>query len=239
MSDYRYNAQMNTLRKVADELGVVMYMPNYHRDKGDKNTVLFYLKEDHDYNERVDKEYPNLSQSTRDEMYRHYFWSFSNTDRNGELSYDFANHGRLDLRGTDYAMRLTSAVELAYYRRLQNVYIRTKDGVLSLNEADDFYNDQNRLIIRKFFECYQNAWVGKFNEYDFERAEKIANGTEKPLKKYEGNFIHNSEIDFIVNRDDDVLNSLIREYQLRKDGNGCDEIYDRIEIIGGIVFLWK
>lgn len=238
MSDYRYNAEMNVLRKVADELGVVMYFPNYHRAKGDKNTVLFYFKEDHDYNERVDKEYPGLSQSTRDEMYRHYFWSFSNTDRNGELSYDYANHGSIDLLCLDWRKRLTSAVELAYYRRLQNTYIRTKGGVLSMNEADDFYNDQNRLIIRKYFECYQNAWVGKFNEYDIDRRKDIAEGRTDALTKYNGEFVYNGQFDFIVRDNDKKLNALIRDRLMRKD-NDQDKIFDRIEILGGIVFLWK
>lgn len=238
MSDYRYNAQMNVLRKVSNELGVVMYMPNYHRHKGDKNTVLFYLKEDHAYNERVDKKYSELSQSTRNEMYRHYFWSFSNTDRNDELSYDYANHGSIDLRELDYAIRLTSAVELAYYRRLQNIYIRTKGGVLSIDEADDFYNDQNRLIIRKYFECYQNVWVGKFNEYDIDKQNDIAEGRTDALTKYNGEFVYNGQFDFIVRDNDKELNALVRERLMRKD-NYQDKIFDRIENLGGIVFLWK
>lgn len=51
--DYMY--QQALLRKIAYDLGVVCFYPNYHGEKGDKNTVLFYTKEDEAFNRELEK----------------------------------------------------------------------------------------------------------------------------------------------------------------------------------------
>lgn len=87
-----YERQQRYLNEIAQKLGVVCYRPNYHAKSGDKNTVLLYTKENHEYNSKL----PDWASN---EEYRPYFWSFENTDANGIESYQFANHGRIDLRG--------------------------------------------------------------------------------------------------------------------------------------------
>ena len=105
-SEYlRYSAVMEYIEALATKLGVVMYYPNYHGKRGDKNTVLFYTKEDDKHNRMVDKQTMQYSASAAKDshvtdekyIYRDAFFTFENSDPNGFLSYDYANHGRIRL----------------------------------------------------------------------------------------------------------------------------------------------
>ncbi|MDE6021481.1 MAG: hypothetical protein K2H01_10875, partial [Ruminococcus sp.] len=46
--DSRYKEQQKVLLKVANQLGVVYFKPDYHAKNNDCNTVLFYFKKDYD-----------------------------------------------------------------------------------------------------------------------------------------------------------------------------------------------
>ena len=62
-TDVWYTQQQKTLDEIADKLGVVAYRPNYQGAEGDKNTVLFYLKEDEAHNRKVDRQPVRYSRS--------------------------------------------------------------------------------------------------------------------------------------------------------------------------------
>lgn len=110
-----YRMQMQVLSRIAQELGVVLYKPDYHRKSGDKNTVLFYTKDDSRHNHQVDREPTHYSASEAKDLarrlghpvddryvYRDYFWWFENSDQNGQFNYEFANYGAIDLRDTSH-----------------------------------------------------------------------------------------------------------------------------------------
>ena len=111
---FRYIEQQKIIDNYAISLGSVAFRPDYHRAKGDKNTVLVYTKDDEAHNREVDLLSKNYVVYTRAEandrpypiddkfVYRDPYWTFENTDVNGFLDYGFANFGKLDLRGPDW-----------------------------------------------------------------------------------------------------------------------------------------
>lgn len=101
-----YKSQQQYLNEIAEKLGAVCFRPDYHAKSGDKNTVLLYTQENHDYNSKL----PEWSSNAD---YRPYFWSFENTDANGFESYEFANHGRIDLRGLKVKETLEAEIKKA------------------------------------------------------------------------------------------------------------------------------
>lgn len=62
-TDVWYTQQQKALDEIAAKLGVVAYRPDYHRWSGDKNTVLFYTKEDAKHNRKVDRQPIRYSRS--------------------------------------------------------------------------------------------------------------------------------------------------------------------------------
>ena len=95
-ADVWYTQQQKTLDEIAEKLGVVAYRPSYHGAERDKNTVLFYLKEDEEHNREVDRQPVRYSRSEAKDrgvnvnsecVYRDHFWSFENSDANGPVSY--------------------------------------------------------------------------------------------------------------------------------------------------------
>ena len=62
-NNIRYKEQQAALNQIASELGVVAYRPDYHGKVRDKNTVLFYTKEDEAHNRKVDLEPTHYTQS--------------------------------------------------------------------------------------------------------------------------------------------------------------------------------
>ena len=121
--DYRYSEQQQYLRELASEFGVVYFRPNYHGAAGDKNTVMFYTPENHAHNEEVDRRCAKdgwNAYSSQDEarlygcenpdyFYFQAFWSFENSDINGHYDLDFANFGKIDLRGLHWKKNLRAA----------------------------------------------------------------------------------------------------------------------------------
>ena len=119
----RYSAQQQYINEIAESIGCVAFRPNYHGDERDGNTVLIYTREDNEHNLQVEEQptYYNGEEEARmygctDERYylRPYFWSFANTDVNGRITLDFANFGRLDLRGLYWKRVIYDAIMRAY-----------------------------------------------------------------------------------------------------------------------------
>ena len=90
------------VKDVAAELGVVPYFPP-GEEIDRKTNILFFTREDALFNEEVDKKYGGPYAPNSE--YRLQFWEMENTDANGELSNDFANHGAIDLRGQESEVR--------------------------------------------------------------------------------------------------------------------------------------
>ena len=235
---FKYRQQMQFLKELANELGVVMFRPSYHAQTGDCNTVLFYFKEDDEYNRKVDRENPGLSLETKNQMYRRQFFSFANTDCNGLFSHDFANFGRIDLRPLHWQPVLRGAFELAYYGALQNRYIASVGGILSLHEADDEYNDFNRKIISAFKKLHPRACKGSVNFYGDTRQD-LLEAKVLALTEYDGGMVYNFGCDFIVPEFDERLNELIKAWNLENKVAKVEEILDRVKHLGGLNLIWR
>lgn len=105
--DTRYKRQQKLLNQIAEELGVVAYRPDYHAQDRDCNTVLFYTKEDAEFNRDLEIIGDSFT------PYKQQFWWFQNTDKNGWYDLDFANHGTIDLRPLDTYNILRQQIEKA------------------------------------------------------------------------------------------------------------------------------
>ena len=156
-ADVWYTQQQKTLDEIAEKLGVVAYRPSYHGAERDKNTVLFYLKEDEEHNREVDRQPVRYSRSEAKDrgvnvnsecVYRDHFWSFENSDANGQLDMGWANNGKLNLRSLDWKTKLEGSITFAFARKMQFDYIRSTGGYLEPREADATYNDWNREQLR-------------------------------------------------------------------------------------------
>lgn len=235
---FKYREQMQFLRELAEELGVVMFLPEYHAKTRDCNTVLFYFKEDAEYNRKVDKEAPPGFPPSND-MYRRQYWSFENTDCNGWFSHDFANFGRIDLRGLCWQERLGGAFRLAYYRAYQNRYTAASGGVFALREADDTYNDLNRNIIEAFRQFHGGtAFIGSVNYYDEDR-QKIIAGEMNAIRPTAGELVYNFGCDFIIPKFDAGLNEMVRDFNKGPaTAQKATDIMKLVEKLGGISFIW-
>lgn len=122
----QYIAQQEALHRIASELGLIMYYPDYHGKPRDPFTVLFYTKEDAAHNTAVDKEFIRYSRSEASDLmrawkqtiddkyiYRDYVWCFQNTDINGLLSLDFANFGTIRLTDSNWHNTVRDAITTA------------------------------------------------------------------------------------------------------------------------------
>ena len=105
----QYSIQQQALREICYDLGLKIFYPDYHQKRGDKNTVLLYLKEDFDYNADLDKQEKKLGYLPGE--YKQAVCYLENTDCNGRLDMKFMNHGRLDLRGLDWKDKLREYIE--------------------------------------------------------------------------------------------------------------------------------
>ena len=250
--DPRYTEQQEFLDEVAKELGVVAYRPDYHADKRDCNTVLFYTKPDAEWNQMVDLKETRYTMAEAEDLnhrwngveipadcvYRNYFWSFENTDVNGYEDYQFANRGRIDLRGRDWKERLEGHIWLALARKNIREHVRSAGGWFGIREADDELNDMNRDIICALRDAYGQAYMGNINYYD-EQRKRIVEGKESVFEEYTGQTVYTATVDFVVPVADEKLEELIREWN-RKYGPGLvDKIVSRVERIGGELLIWS
>ena len=176
--DSRYGQQQNLINEIASQLGCVAFRPSYHGLHRDGNTVLLYMPEDDAHNRAVDKFYEEhhlgVPYSSEDEArmygctdeqyyYRPYFWSFENTDANKTLSLEYANRGKIDLRGLKWKERLEGEISLAYYRELQLQYAMACGGWYSIPQADKKFNNMSRQIIGAFNKAHQGCFLGSYN----------------------------------------------------------------------------
>lgn len=227
----QYTAQQKALDEIAKELDIICFRPNYHAADRDCNTVLFYTHTDHQYNLLLEKQAGNFPLINDD--YRQQFFSFENTDVNGQFSLSFANHGSVDLRVLDYKERLKSTIALALEIKMQNDYALSCGGILFVNEADDIYNDYNRRIIDCFYKKHNTALIGHINFKD--------KGVG-PFLQYNGEKVYNFGCDFIIPKHDDMLEKMLLSWNgiktdLEKEVK-ISNIYRRIENISGITFKW-
>ena len=250
----RYNELMLFMDELASAYGFVTYRPDYHRAKGDKNTVLFYTKEDAKHNREVDKEHVSYSASEAfdakkyhgvhiDEkyVYRNHFWAYESTDANGMLDFNFANFGKVDLSGRDWRKRLAGAILLPFYKRQQSEYTRCCGGFDGIHEADNAYNDFNRKIIEAFSWLHGKAYLGNINFFDDKKRAAVAAGTESVYEEYSGEDVYNFSCVFVVPTKDNELELLIRLWNKSDEAVSYElvtKITERIEKIGGINLLW-
>lgn len=252
--DWRYDLQQRTIDEIALRLGVVAYRPEYHGKDRDKNTVLFYLKEDSDHNLKVDREQFHYTRSEAHDLmkyrkveisdryiWRDPFWWFENSDANGLLDYGFANHGKLNLRTDRWKDVLEGHVRLALAKKIQFRYIACSGGYLEPREADTTNNDLNRKEIAAIKQIYGVAYMVDVN-YFGEKRERILAGEESIFEEVTDAPVHNFAGSFCVPRKDQELERLILAWngdnKLPKKGADVDKMYDRVTAIGGISLIW-
>lgn len=235
----RYISQQNVIDKTALEIGCVVFRPNYHGEHNDKNTVLFYTKEAADFNEELDKK-ERRGEYVPNEAYANSFWVFENTDVNGIGTYDFANRGRLDLRGMREADVIAGAIKLAFFRRKEKELVISAGGYLSVEEANEEYNDLNRKIISAFYQMHGKAFIGFVNYYGDTRKDLVERKVPVYID-YCGQPVYNFGCSFIVPEADKELAKMIVEWNAAGteiSGKMVEKITERIEKIGGINLIW-
>lgn len=246
--DYRYKEQQGWIDKVCESICCVPYRPDYHGKAGDGNTVLVYLPEDAAHNKEVDKELTHYGSKDEAKLYgctderyyyRPHFWSFENTDVNGFLSFDFANRGKLDLRGFDWQDVIESSIMLAYHLKNQSLYAAGCGGLFSLREADETYNDMNRSIAESFVKAHKRAFVGNI-VISNDKKRQIAVESGHPLREYRcGDHLLNFGADFIVPCRDEKLEQLLIQWNRDfRPASVVDEIQERINRLEGVLFVW-
>lgn len=250
VEDTEYTQQQMMLDEIAQKLGVVAYRPDYHGRDRDKNTVLFYLKEDEKHNRMVDRQpfrYTRSEAKDRkmdvngDCVYRDHFWSFENSDANGQLDMGWANNGKLNLRCRDWKTKLEGSIMFAFAKKMQLNYVRSTGGYLELREADDTYNDWNREQLRALKMMHGRLFLGSINFYDGKRKSVVA-GKESVYEELLDQPVYNFGCDFAVPAPDKELEELIRAWnrdeRLRKKLVDVEAMTDRVEKLGGINLIW-
>ena len=219
-ADVWYTQQQKTLDEIAEKLGVVAYRPSYHGAERDKNTVLFYLKEDEEHNREVDRQPVRYSRSEAKDrgvnvnsecVYRDHFWSFENSDANGQLDVGWANNGKLNLRSLDWKTKLEGSITFAFARKMQFNYVRSTGGYLELREADNTYNDWNREQLRALKMMHGRLFLGSINFHGGQR-KKVVAGKEGIYEELLDQMVYNFGCDFAVPVPDKELGDLIRAW---------------------------
>lgn len=247
---WRYYEQQKAIDEIAAKLGVVAYRPDYHEDDRDKNTVLLYLPDDAAYNRKVDRQPVRYSRSEAKDMhidvnsecvYRDHFWSFENSGVNNLYDLDFANFGKVDLRGPRWKEVLEGHIRYALARKLQFEYVRGSGGYWALREADGVYNDLNREQLLALKMMHGRLWLGSINFYDDKR-KKITAGEESVYEELTDQMVYDFGCDFAVPVPDKELEELIRAWngdkRLPKKLADVEMITGRVEQLGGINLIW-
>lgn len=125
-------------------------------------------------------------------------------------------------------------------KRKQLNHIAEIGGYWQLQEADDVHNDLNRDIIEAFRQEHEKAFIGLVNLPDEVLKALRENQTVSIYEECVGQTIYNFGCDFIVPDADAKLGSLIKQWNMDgKDGSLMDKIFDRIEQLGGVNFIWS
>ena len=133
-TDVWYTQQQKTLDEIAEKLGVVAYRPSYHGAERDKNTVLFYLKEDEEHNREVDR------QPVR--------YSHSEAKLEGSITFAFARKMQFDyIRSTGGYLEPREA-DATYndWNREQLRALKMMHGRLFLGSIN-FHGDQRKKVV--------------------------------------------------------------------------------------------
>lgn len=116
-------------------------------------------------------------------------------------------------------------------------HIRSIGGYLNLQESDGYNNGLNRKQIDAFKNEFGSAYLGKVNYYDDER-QGIIKGTVSVLTEYTGQDIYTFSCSFCVPCRDAQLENSIRNWNKSSSLATVDEIFDRVEELGGILLIW-
>ena len=131
---------------------------------------------------------------------------------------------------------------LSQLRKKITEYVMTRGGYGNIREADEIYNDLNREQIAALLKMHGKIYLGKRNIWDKTEREEIMNGTRSVYTEYTGGPIRNFACDFAVPVKDELLEELIREWNidetLPKKWSDASKATDRVEEIGGINFVW-
>jgi len=226
-----YERQQKILKETADSLGVVLFKPNYHGAKNDKNTVLFYTVEDEEYNKNLE-----LNGCYDTNAYKKPFWRFENTDANGMANYGFANFGRVDLRVNERNV-LAGTLTLAYVEKKKFDYFFKTGGFEVPREADDTYNAFNIELLEAYRMIYPDAHIGRINHHGEQRVNLIE-GKKSVYTKYTGQKVYNFDCDFVVPCADEELERLIIDWNVCADALVVKHIMSRIEKLNGKSITW-
>lgn len=252
--DIRYTEQSEVLNEIAAKLGVVIYRPDYHGSRGDKNTVMFYTAEDEEHNRLVDRQPVHYSRGEAADLrkrcgseipahciYRDSFWNFENSDANGLFDMSYANRGKVYLSGPYWKERLEGCIGLALLRKRQHEYVRMTGGWWELREADETYNDFNRSIITYMKKACGSLYLGNINFNDDDKRKRICTGEESVYEEYTGQKIYNFHCTFAVPTKDESLEKMIRRWNIGTEPHNAgvvDQIMARVDELGGEHFLW-
>jgi len=243
--------QRTALAEIAAKLNVAVTQMEHQEKLDARNTALFYLKEDYEYNQKADQRsspqsIPVLMEGGALKTVRGYvrcvpFWTFENSDANGHVSCDFANHSQIDLRDSRWKEVLEGHIRFALAKQQQLRHIGQSGGWGALREPDDVYNDLNRQLIEAMKLMHGTAFLGNVNFYG-ENHKLVALGEKSVYEEYTGQPLYSFCCSFCVPAADKKLEELIRGWNaddtLPKNRVEVDAIMDRIEAIGGINLIW-
>lgn len=116
-------------------------------------------------------------------------------------------------------------------------HIRSIGGYLNLQESDNYNNGLNRKQIEAFKDEFGAAYLGKVNYYDNER-QGVIKGTVPVLTEYKGETVFTFSCSFCVPCRDEQLEDSIRRWNKSSSSATIDEIFDRVEELGGILLIW-
>ena len=174
-------------------------------------------------------------------VYRDHFWSFENSDANGQLDMGWANNGKLNLRSLDWKTKLEGSITFAFARKMQFDYIRSTGGYLELREADATYNDWNREQLRALKMMHGRLFLGSINFHGDQR-KKVVAGKEGIYEELLDQMVYNFGCDFAVPAPDKELEELIRAWngdeRLPKRLADVEAMTVRVEQLGGINLIW-
>lgn len=126
--------------------------------------------------------------------------------------------------------------------RKQHEYFAVFGGVLNISEADEIYNDFNRELIEAMKRKFGKVFLGKINIYDATTRRDLLSGLRSACHEYQGELIRNNDCDFAVPVEDAKLDQMIRDWndseRSGKLGRDAKSITDRIEELGGVIFIW-
>lgn len=173
--------------------------------------------------------------------YRDHFWSFENSDVNGQLDMGWANNGKLNLRSLDWPAKLEGSITFEFARKMQFSYVRSTGGYWALREADKTYNDWNREQLRALKMMHGRLFLGSINFHGDQRKKVIA-GKEGVYEELLDQMVYNFGCDFAVPTPDKKLEELIRAWngdeQLPKRLVDVEAMTGRVEQLGGLNLIW-